>query len=202
MHMKRTILAAAVALAACSHSTSPSAPVTLVAPAQATAVDWYVTVFASQLDILWANGVQTAHYMNAPNGGTVLTPDNEWHYLQRGSTSNAIDFAFDYGGYQLARRVIWRVVWIPKQAEMRLVYAHHVKGADGALVPCTVANPCEQVTLAQVTPTTTAINVSQDVTHDPNAPRVVDVDLTDAFNALIAAGAQTQITWQIRALSQ
>ena len=160
-----------------------------------------MTVFASQLEIVWDNGMQTSHYMSAPNGGTVLTPDFDWHYLHRGATSNAIDFYFNRSGrLSFVRYAIWRTVWIPQHAAMRLVYAQHRENPDGSLIPCTIIAPCPQIVLAEVEPTTTGPKISQDVNHPVDAPRAVDFDITDALNALIASGNQTQIYWQIRAI--
>jgi hypothetical protein len=185
--VKRTALLLALSLAsgltACGGSGGSSIPAAHAAEPE------LIYVYESVIEVVWENGTQTSHYMHGP-GTTPYSPDGTWRYVLRGASSNAIEFYFQYP-MQRVRHANWRTVWVPQHSEMRLVATYRTPG-----VPC----PCEQIEVSRITPTTTGPNISQVVDHPLDAPRPVDVDVTEAFNAAIATGQQTSLSWQVKTL--
>lgn len=164
--------------AASAEDTAPTAPT--VGPA------W---IYESVMYVAWENGTQSAYYLAGP-GDLPFTPDGQWRYLLRGATSNTAHFFFSLPTIQ-ARRVTWRLVWVPQHTRARFFAAY----IDPTQPPIP---PRELHVIANFAPDETGGIVEQATAHPTTSPRVVDVDVTDAFNAAIATHLDTVFGWQMQ----
>ena len=148
-------------------------------------------IFESSLEVHWSNGYQTSHYMFGPlpGEGAQFSPTDNWYYALRGATAQSVPFAFNFPTVP-ADHVMWRTVWIPQHTEARLVIS-----TTASIEPPVVY---ETTVVAQFTPADNGGAISQKTEHPLANPRAVDVDITEAFNAAVAKGQFTFITWQVR----
>lgn len=141
-------------------------------------------LYLSAIFVGWSNGYHTAHYMFGPlpGEGAALDPGVEWYTPLKGATANAVPFFFDQ--YTVtATHVRWRTVWIPQETDARLLVVPH-RGETLEV---------ERFSVLSYSPL-----ISQKTDHPLSAPRVVDVDITEQFNAAIMRGERVNFVWQVR----
>ena len=146
-------------------------------------------VYESVIEVHWSSGIQTSHYMFGPHPGTggTFIPTPDWRYALRAATAHSIGFFFNYPTIQV-NKAVWRLVWLPQKTKARLLMTIEDRGAASDI----------ETEVVQFNTTRNDSVVQQDAAHPIDMPRVVDVDITEAFNQAITSGHFTQFAWQVK----
>jgi hypothetical protein len=146
-------------------------------------------VYESVIEVHWITGVQTSHYMFGPHpgDGQEFKPGPDWAVPLKGATANSIGFMFNHPTVRV-NKALWRLIWAPGKSQARLMvtYRDLVNHID------------EEHEVVQFDSWRNDAVVEQKVDHPLSAPRPVDVDITEAFNAAIATGKHSHIFWQVK----
>lgn len=147
-------------------------------------------MFQSVIEVHWTNGVQTSHSMfgPVPGDGVSFTPGPDWYYAFRGASAQSVGFYFNYPTVPV-NKAVFRVVWIPNYTKIRLMVAY---------IDLNDRSSDIQKEVVVFDPFRKDAVVDQKVEHPLNFPRVVDVDITDAFNEATRSGRFVQFYWQVK----